>query len=272
MKHPQPIALHHAGLAWALMATALMAAPATETAPAPSTNAASAQPPTPVAIPRTPTTASTIPELSEMPKHGLTREKQIAEATKGHNPQVILIGDSITEFYNKEVWDKNYGPYDGCRYGFSGENTENILAHIANGVLDGINPKVAILLIGTNNLGHNKDEKPEWVAAGIKAIVESIHQKLPKTQVLVMGIFPRGRVAADPLRARVAKVNAILSQLDDGKTTRFIDISAKFIAPNGDLDPVLMGRKGGWLHPGPEGDQVWAESIQPLLDEMMKGA
>ena len=230
----------------------------TNTPPTPTTTAKSPSP-------RTPTTASTPVKLPR----GTNREGQIMAAAKGHNPQVILIGDSITEYYNKDVWAKNYGKYDGCTYGFSGENTENILAYIDDGVLTGINPKVAILLIGTNNLGHNPTEKPEWVADGIKAIVAAIHQKLPNTKVLVMGIFPRGKQAGDGFRPKVQAVNAIVSKLDNGGDTRFIDIGTKFLLPNGDADKTLLG---DWLHPTPQGEQVWADAIQPLLDEMMGNA
>jgi len=217
--------------------------------------------------PRKPTDASTMLDAAAMPERGMKREKQIEALVKTQkNAQLVFVGDSITEFYDLTVWGKNYGKYHALGCGFSGENTEHILTHINNGVLDGLDPKVVVLLIGTNNLGHIPAEKPEWVAAGIKAIVELLHQKLPNSKVLVMGIFPRGKTSADPLRIKVAAVNKIISNLDDGKATRFIDIGAKFIAADGSLPQNLLG---DGLHPTVIGDQLWADSIQVLLEEMM---
>ena len=136
------------------------------------------------------------------------------------------------------------------------------------GILDGLKPKVVVVLIGTNNLGHNPSEKPEWVAAGITAIVNTLHQKLPDTKVLLLGIFPRGGIRSRnmPIRSRIAAVNAIVSKLDDGNKTRYLDMAPKFLGVNGDIPKDVLG---DGLHPTPKGDQIWAETTQPLLDEMM---
>jgi beta-glucosidase len=217
--------------------------------------------------PREPTDASTVMDNSAMPERGMRREGQVKALAKTQKDvQLVFIGDSITEFYNPVVFATYYARYHALSCGFMGENTENILTHINNGMLDGLSPKVVVLLIGANNLGHIPSEKPEWVAAGIKAIVDLLHQKLPNSKVLVMGVFPRGKTTTDPLRVKVAAVNKIISALDDGKATRFIDIGPKFVTADGSLPQTLL-RDG--LHPTPKGDQLWADSIQPLLDEMM---
>ena len=217
--------------------------------------------------PRKATDASTVVEKAEMPARGVTREGQVAaQAKKQTNVQIVFVGDSITEFYNPQVFGTVYGKYHALGAGFMGENTEHTLTHISNGMLDRLKPKVIVLLIGTNNIGHIPAEKPEWIAAGIKAIVDLLHQKMPETKVLVMGIFPRGKTSTDPARVKVAAVNKIISGLDDGKMTRYIDIGAKFVAEDGSIPQTLM-RDG--LHPTAKGDQLWADSIQPLLEEMM---
>jgi beta-glucosidase len=129
-----------------------------------------------------------------------------------------------------------------------------------------VRPKVVVIMIGTNNIGHYADEKPEWVAEGVKKIVETVHQKLPEAKVLLLGVFPRdGKDSSS--RKKVEEINAIISKLDDGKTTRYLDIGSKFLDEKGELPKDIMPDK---LHPTEKGYKIWAEAMQPLLDEMMK--
>ena len=183
---------------------------------------------------------------------------------------VLFLGDSITEGWGgkgKEVWKKSYDAYSPANFGIGGDRTQHVLWRIDNGELDGINPKVLVLMIGTNNIG----QSAEQIAAGDQKIVKEIHEKLPQTKLLLLGIFPRG---ADPKDAKIAgmrdkikAVNAELAKLDDGKTTRYLDIGDKFLTPDGVLTKEIMPDA---LHPNDKGYQIWADAMQPLLDEMMK--
>ena len=220
--------------------------------------------------PRRAADAATAPENANMPARGIKREGQLTTWAKTRkNIQLVFMGDSITEFFDRGIWGKVYGKYDPYNCGFMGENTEHLLGHVRNGLLDGLDPqkvKAVVVLIGTNNLGHLPGEKPEWVAAGITAVVESVHQKLPDTKVLVMGVFPRGRVKNDPIRAKIVAVNQILRKLDDGRKIRYLDIGAKFVAEDGSIPEDLMADN---LHPTAKGYELWADSMQPLLNEML---
>jgi beta-glucosidase len=184
---------------------------------------------------------------------------------------VLFLGDSITELWGsngKEVWAHYYAKLNAANFGISGDQTQHVLWRIENGELDGISPKVVVLMIGTNNLTRYPTEV---VVRADTLIVQKIHEKLPDTKVLLMGIFPRG---PDPkihstsfYRVKINLVNAELAKLDDGKKTRFLDIGGKFLNDDGSLPRPIMP---DFLHPSAAGYQLWADAMAPLLDEMLK--
>jgi beta-glucosidase len=209
---------------------------------------------------------------------------------------VLFLGDSITEGWGKapEVWEKYYKQHDPANFGIGGDRTEHVLWRIANGELDGIHPKVLVLMLGTNNTGSNDADS---IAAADKKIIKEIRTKLPDTKVLVLAVFPRGprpptvpkaapgakpakpaapkpvvsaQAMAEDAAKRMAIINAVnkeLAKLDDGKMVRFLDINPKFLGADGKIPMDVMPDQ---LHPNAKGYQIWAEAMQPLLEEMMK--
>lgn len=182
---------------------------------------------------------------------------------------VLFLGDSITAGWGraKDVWDQHFGKYDPANFGIGGDRTQHVLWRIENGELDGISPKVLVLMIGTNNIGYPAEE----ILKGDKKIVAEIQRKLPDTRILLLGIFPRGADPKNPgvagMRAKIKAVNQELAKLDDGKKVRYLDIGDKFLDAEGNLPADIMPDA---LHPNLKGYQIWADAIQPLLDEMMK--
>jgi lysophospholipase L1-like esterase len=206
-----------------------------------------------------------------MHKSFLARAKQAMD--------VLFIGDSITEGWNKapHVWDHFYGMQRPANFGIGGDKTENVIWRIENGELDGAKPKVVVLMLGTNNSAQNTAEE---IAAADKKIVEMIRGKIPTAKVLLLAVFPRGarknaqgEVTADAIadadkRMQVIDgVNASLAKLDDGKDVRFLDINAKFLGQDGKIPWSIMPDQ---LHPTAAGYQLWAEAMQPLLQQMMR--
>lgn len=193
--------------------------------------------------------------------------------------QFVALGDSITDGWRgkngKEVWEKTFGEWNPYNTGIGGDRTQHVLWRIDNGEIDGLepNPKVAMLMIGTNNTGPNKSD--EEIADGIKACVEDIHKHLPKTKVLLLAVFPRNNdkkqevgKADEPIRARITHINEIISKLDDGgKTVKYLDINAKFLDADGGLHKDIMP---DYLHPNEKGYEIWAEAVKPVIEEMMK--
>ena len=187
---------------------------------------------------------------------------------KAGNVDLLMVGDSITDGWRgggKQVFQKHYGSMDPLNIGIGGDRTQHVLWRLEHGEVEGISPKAAVLMIGTNNLGSNTDDE---IAAGVTKIVHTLHEKLPKTKVLLLGIFPRSFKADDPARARIKTINQQIAKLDDGgKTVKYLDIGPKFLEADGTLPKSIMPDA---LHPNEKGYEIWAEAMGPTLEEMMK--
>ena len=149
--------------------------------------------------------------------------------------------------------------------GFGGDRTENVLWRLQHGEIDGIAPKVAVLMIGTNNTGH-RAENPETTAAGIKRLLGEIRQRLPKTRVLLLAVFPRGEKPDDFLRGINRRVNQLIAGYADGRDVHFLDIGAALLQPDGTLSKDVMP---DLLHPNERGYEIWQRAMAPTLQKLM---
>lgn len=208
----------------------------------------------------------------------LARHQGFVEQAKKGGIDVLFLGDSITDFWlstnpekgGKAVWDKNFSELRAADFGISADRTQHVLWRMANGELEGIQPKVVVLLIGTNNTGVEKGtttprNTTEEAIEGVKAVVSGLRTRLPESKILLLGIFPRGD-KNDPIRAQVKQINEALAPLGDGKMVRFLDIGSKFLDADGTLLPGVMPDK---LHPSEKGYEIWAEAIKQPLKEML---
>ena len=178
---------------------------------------------------------------------------------------LLFVGDSITEGWgNNAVWQKTYAPLNAANIGIGGDTTENVLWRLENGEVDGISPKVAVLLIGTNNFGL-EGHQPDAVAKGVTAVVQTLRKKLPTTKILLLAIFPRDEKPTADIRKKIKTVNDQIVKLDDKKNVRFLDIGAKLSNPDGSLSKEVMP---DFLHLSEKGYQIWADAMAPLLKEM----
>ena len=204
------------------------------------------------------------------------RHAGVCANVRAHKPQIVFIGDSITHFFGgephdrggngTEVWQKFYEPRNTANLGYGWDRTENVLWRLGPGEeLAGAEPKVAVIMIGTNNLGLNQ---PADIAAGVTAICALIHQKLPATRILLLGIFPRGE-KPDANRQRISEINQILAKLDGHDLVTFLDFGAKFIGPDGIISRSIMP---DFLHPNAAGYQIWAEEMEPTLQRLLTEA
>jgi lysophospholipase L1-like esterase len=189
-----------------------------------------------------------------------------AQAAKG-NIDLLFVGDSITMAWRsdgKGIWDERYARLKAANFGLGGDKTEHVLWRLQNGNLEGIKPKVVVLLIGTNNVGRVTAAE---LAEGIAANVREINKRLPESKVLLMGLLPRGETPDHPHRTQVKEVNTIISKLDDGKRVFFIDVGAQMLLPNGKISKAAMP---DLLHLSAAGYKIWADGIQEKIDEFMK--
>lgn len=198
----------------------------------------------------------------------LAQHAHFLDRGKAGPVDLLFIGDSITMGWagaGKAIWQERYEPINAANFGIGGDRTQNVLWRIANGELDGLSPKVVVLLIGVNNGG-----KPT-VFPGIKKIVEEIRGKSPASKILLLGVFPHGNDPLSPpwianARSSILELNRLTAGLDDGRNVRFLDIGGKFFDSAGAISKEIMP---DGLHLGAKGYQIWAEAMQPLLDEML---
>jgi len=199
----------------------------------------------------------------------MQRHERFNNRVKQGNADLIFIGDSITHSWEnggKEVWKKFYEKRDAVNLGISGDQTGHVLWRLDHGNIDGINPKLAVVMIGTNNAGHTPHQPAEEIAEGVKAIVEKLRAKLPETKILLLGIFPRGANDKDILRQINTKTNEIIAKLADDKMVFYLDIGPKFLQADGVLGRDIMP---DLLHPNAKGYEIWAEAIEPSVAKLM---
>lgn len=190
----------------------------------------------------------------------------VAEANNG-GIDLLFIGDSITDGWRKAgkaVWTTRYEPLKAANFGIGGDRTEHVLWRLQNGELKGIHPKVAVVMIGTNNTA--RDTAPQ-IAEGVTAIVNEIKKQIPETKILLLAIFPRSEKPDSPLRKKIAEVNQILAKLDDGgRSVAYLDIGDKFLQPDGVLPATVMP---DFLHPNEKGYEIWGDAMAQKLSELL---
>ncbi len=182
------------------------------------------------------------------------------------NVDLVFIGDSITQGWEgrgKKVWAEYYGKRNAVNLGIGGDRTQHVIWRLDNGNLDNIAPKVAVIMIGTNNSGSNT---PEQIAEGVTKIVRQLQEKTPKTKILLLATFPRGATPADKRRQVNEKSNALVAGLAEDANVEYLDIGSKFLADDGTLSREIMP---DLLHLSEAGYEIWATSIEPTLARLM---
>lgn len=184
--------------------------------------------------------------------------------------EVMLVGDSITWEWEanpetgRKVWNQ-LAEFKPATFAVSGDRTEHVLWRLLHGNLDTPNaPKTVVLMIGTNNTGQRQDS-PEQIAEGTKAIIEAIRAKFPHTKILLYGIFPRGATTEDAYRKNNDAANRILSGWADKKSVFYVDINGSFLHSDGTLNDRYY-RDG--VHLSEAGYQLWADSLKTEIPKI----
>ena len=182
--------------------------------------------------------------------------------------QLLFIGDSITQGWEgggaKDVWAKYYNARKAVNLGIGGDRTQHVLWRLEHAPLDGLKPKAAVVMIGTNN-SNGEDNTPGQIAEGVAAIVQKLRERLPDTKVLVLAIFPRGE-NFNPQRGKLAQINQVIHKLADGKNVFFMDIGHRFLNSDGILPAEILP---DYLHLSAKGYEIWAEAIESRLKQLM---
>jgi len=206
--------------------------------------------------------ASTVPSDSNFKAHPEWNQGCVERlaAMQGKPCDMIFIGDSITHMWTSpgdKVWAHYYGNRRALNFGAGGDKTQNVLWRLENWTVRGFRPKVAVVLIGTNNIGADSTDD---IVAGVKAVTGKAQELFPGVRVILVGLFPRAEHSGD-----AGAVNAKLAELADGRRIFFLDAGVG-MTPQGD---TWKGLGPDRLHLSEEGYQIWAAAMEPLLSRLL---
>lgn len=222
---------------------------------------------------RTAEHSATIPSRFTMPEaYGngdwrLERLAELNEVARRGNIDLLFLGDSITQGWNgagKQVWDRYYARRCAANFGMDADRAQQVLWRIEQGHFEQIHPKAIVLLIGTNNA--SSGETAQEIAAGVVAVVHRLREKAPESKILLLAIFPAGERPDNPRRMRAAAANAAVRTIADGRMVRYLDIGDRFMNPDGTISKELMP---DFLHLSPHGYELWAEAIEPAVQDLL---
>lgn len=213
------------------------------------------------------------PAARPEPRDGAWRalHEEFLKRAKEGPIDLLFLGDTITAGWANRgprgpgsVWDRFYRPRRAASFAIAGDRTQHLLWRLENGEVEGIAPKVVVLLIGTSNVHANT---PDEIAEGVAAVVTLLRSKLPAAKVLLLGVFPRGE-KGDPIRERVRSLNTRVARLDDGRNVRFLDLGGRFLESDGTLSRDVMPDQ---LHLSRKGYRIWADAMEPTLWSLLEG-
>lgn len=218
------------------------------------------------------TGAADRPEARADPNSQQAHADLLAKARTGRI-DVYFVGDSITRRWGAldypeflANWRQNFHGWNAANFGWGGDKTQHILWRLQNGELDGVNPKVIVVQAGTNNVGAmpGRADRVSDIVRGIEAIVAVCRQKAPAAAVVLTAIFPRNDNPA--LLPEIARINAAIAKLADGKAIRHLNINDRLADRDGTL---VDGMSPDRLHLTVKGYQVWADALKPILRELL---
>lgn len=216
-----------------------------------------------------------VPKLEEDGYDWYARHGDVLRIKDRLDPEVVLIGDSITHFWAGEPravhangpasWQAAFGPYRTLNLGFGWDRIQNVLWRLDHGELDGLHPRVIVLHIGTNNTSetdHARKNTPAEIVEGIRAILQRLRAKTPEARIVLMKVFPREQRADHPRRRQIEEINHLLGDLAHLPGVSLLDIGPKLLQSDGTISPEIMR---DFCHPTDKGYQVWGNALAPLL-------
>ncbi len=212
-------------------------------------------------------------------QNSLMAHTDLLEKTRHGRIDVYFEGDSITrrwgtsdEQYKSflENWRQNFFGWNAADFGWGGDKTENILWRLNNGELDSVNPRIIVVMAGTNNVGNvspqsNDDPRVRNITRGIKALLNICRRKAPHATIVLMGITPRNDNMA--VMHIINQINRKISRFADGKKIRYVNINDRLADKDGKLFEGMANQDA--LHLDLKGYQVWADALKPIFTELL---
>jgi lysophospholipase L1-like esterase len=212
------------------------------------------------------------------------RHAEILSVKDSINPEIILIGNSITHFWGGEPrwryldgrlrapngpqsWDSLFGRYRVLNLGFGWDRTQNVLWRLDNGELDGLHPRVVVINIGTNNTAQTENVRMNTaaeIADGIQAVCARVRSKIPTAKIILMAVFPREQSPLHWRRKLINEINKLIELFAKENKIDFVDLAPGMLAADGTFLPDMTL---DYCHPADKGYQVWADAIRPIISK-----
>jgi len=208
-------------------------------------------------------------------QNSMTAHVQLLEKARQGGIDLYFVGDSIVRRWGATDypvllanWRHNFFGWNAADFGWGADKTENILWRLEHGELDGVNPKVIVILAGTNNVGPQPGDaaKVAAITRGLTAILDLCRRKAPEATIILTGIFPRNDSMA--VLPEIDRINANIARLADGRKVRYLNVNDKLADANGRLFDGMMNERDK-LHPTLQGYQVWADALKPIFTELL---
>jgi lysophospholipase L1-like esterase len=216
-----------------------------------------------------------VPKLENDSYDWYARHADVLRVKDRIDPEVVLIGDSITHFWGGEPkagqangpvsWQSTFGKYRALNLGFGWDRIQNVLWRLDHGELDGLHPRVVAIHIGTNNTSDTANARqntPAEIADGIRAVLCRVRAKVPDARIILMAVFPREQKPDHPRRVQIRQINELLEPLGRVPGITFLDLGSKMLDSDGILSPEIMA---DFCHPTEKGYSIWGDALAPLL-------
>lgn len=222
------------------------------------------------------------PKLQEDSYDWYKRGEAVLAEKEEINPEVVLIGDSITHFWGgrpnfgvhtyHQSYDDTFAGMRVMNIGYGWDRTHNMLYRITKGKqLEGINPKVVVVNAGTNNTSTTdaaRGNTAEEIAEGVAEVIAQFRERFPDIHVVLMAIFPREHEPSNERRILIVETNKLLKAYAEKQSKlTYLDLWDKFLTPDGLLPQELCG---DYCHPTEEGYKIWGEALRPVLLDLLK--
>lgn len=225
-----------------------------------------------------------VPKLENDIYDWWARHSEVLRIKDSINPEIVLIGNSITHFWGGEPqlkdindkarkangpnsWAALFGQYRVLNLGFGWDRTQNVLWRLDRGELDGLHPRTVVINIGSNNTSQTKNARmntaPE-IVEGIRAVCGRVRSKIPGAKIILMAIFPREQNPSHPRRILINEINRKLEAFAEEQKITFVDIGSNMLAADGTF---LADMTFDFCHPTEKGYQIWADGIRTIIAE-----
>ncbi|MDD4921557.1 MAG: GDSL-type esterase/lipase family protein [Bacteroidales bacterium] len=210
------------------------------------------------------------------------RHAEVLSIKDSINPEIVLIGNSITHYWGglpirknvngniipsngPKAWADLFGNKRVLNLGFGWDRTQNVLWRLDHGEMDRLHPKTVIIGIGTNNTSQTKNARINTateIVEGIAAICQRVRSKIPETKIVLMAVLPREQAPTHPRRILINEINQKLEAFAKKQQIIFVNIGAKMLTPEGILTKDIAN---DFCHPTEKGYQIWADAIRPYV-------